>query len=65
MNMYGSIKDAIDKADQVGIPYFCFDPEFVNLKIAYDQFVFAANCAVIADAVALFDFTGCLDSGLL
>jgi len=65
MNIYDNLKEFIDQANQLGIPYFCFDHEVVNLKNAYDQFVFSANCAVIADSLALHDLTGCLDSGLL
>jgi len=65
MNVYDSMKEYIDQAHQAGIPFFCFDPDFVNLKIAHECFVFLADCAVIADTLALVDLTGCLDSELL
>jgi len=36
MNVYDSMKEYIYQALQEGIPVFCFDPDFVNLKIAYE-----------------------------
>lgn len=58
-------KDAIELAQKTELPYFCFDPEFVNLAVVYNQFMFAANCAYIAQDLFINDLCGCLDSGLL
>jgi len=58
-------EDAVESIKSAGLPYFCFDPEFINLLIVYDQFIFSANCAAIAKTLFVHDLTGCLDSGLL
>lgn len=58
-------KDAIELAQKTELPYFCFDPEFVNLAEAYAQFMFSAKCAYIAQDQFADDLCGCLDSGLL
>ena len=58
-------EDAIEIVKQSEIPYFCFDPEFVNLQIVYAQFMFSAKCTYIAQDQFADDLCGCLDSGLL
>jgi len=57
--------NAVELAQKIELPYFCFDPEFVNLQVVYDQFRFAAECAYIAQDQFADDLCGCLDSGLL
>jgi len=57
--------NAVELAQKIELPYFCFDPEFVNLQVVYDQFRFAAECAYIAQDLFINDTWGCLDSELI
>ncbi len=57
--------NAVELAQKIELPYLCFDPEFVNLEAAYDQFRFLTNCASIAEEFFIAGLWGCLDSELI
>jgi len=57
--------NTIELAQKIELPYFCFDPEFVNLAEVYAQLMFAAKCACVSQDQFADDLCGCLDSGLL